>query len=362
LCARLFPIETYIYLKISAASLIDFAKAVLLRAGLTNSQAAAVAEILVEGDLLGHATHGLQLLPAYLQAAIDGNMTCDGDPEVVSDHGSAFVWDGRYLPGPWLITRALDEILSRVETQPVVTAAIRRSHHIGCLAAYLKRGVDRGLVLFLCCSDPSVASVAPHGGTGGVFTPNPMAAGFPTSDGPVCLDISASTTTNGMVGRLNRIGGKLPGPWLIDAQGVATDDPSVMAAGRGGAILPLGGVELGYKGFALGLLVEALTSGLAGFGRADGETHWGASVFLLCIDPEAFGGREAFERETGWLAKACRSAPPRAGGEGVRLPGERGRALREEQLRNGVALHPEILPALEPWAERFGVPMPQPVS
>ena len=349
-------------MKLTVESISAFAEDLLLCAGLTKPQAAAVAEILVEGDLLGHDTHGLQLLPVYLKAAVEGTMTLDGEPEIVSDKGSAFVWDGRYLPGPWLIARALDEMLSRVKERFVVAANIRRSHHIGCLAAYLRSAVDRGLLLVLCCSDPSVASVAPHGGTGGVLTPNPIAAGFPTSSGPVYMDISASTTTNGMVGRLNRIGGKLPGKWLIDAHGVPTDDPSVMAGDRRGAILPLGSVELGYKGFALGLLVEALTSGLAGYGRADGETHWGASVFLLCIDPAAFGGLAAFERETGWLAEACRSAVPRAGGQGVRLPGERGRALREEQLRNGVNLRPEILPALAPWAERFGVPMPQPAS
>jgi LDH2 family malate/lactate/ureidoglycolate dehydrogenase len=349
-------------LKYRSEQLRDFSQNLLVKSGLTNPEAAATAEILVEGDLMGHSTHGLQLLAAYLKSSVEGGMARGGEPEMVSDRGAAFVWDGRYLPGPWLVVRALDEMFLRVAKQAVVAATIRRSHHIGCLAAYLKRATDRGLVLILCCSDASVASVAPHGGTGGVYTPNPIAAGFPTSDGPVWMDICASTTTNGMVGRVNRVGGKLPGKWLVDERGTPTDDPSVMAAGRGGAILPLGGVDLGYKGFALGLLVEALTGGLGGFGRADGETHWGASVFLLCMDPAAFGGSAAFERETGWLAKACRAAPARAGGEGVRLPGERARALRDEQLRNGVALHPETIPALAPWAGRFGVPMPRAMS
>lgn len=341
-----------------SGALTAFAQRLLSRAGLTNIQASIVAEILIEGDLLGHSTHGLQLLPTYLKDAVEGGMTVKGEAQTLSDRGGAFVWDGLYLPGPWLVVRALDEIFSRVAKHAVVAATIRRSHHIGCLAAYLKRATDRGLLLVLCCSDPSVASVAPHGGCGGVYTPNPIAAGYPTAGGPVWMDISASTTTNGMVGRLNRTGGKLAGKWLIDEQGAPTDDPSVMAGGRGGAILPLGGADLGYKGFALGLLVEALTAGLAGFGRADGEKHWGASVFLLAMDPSAFGGSAAFERETGWLAAACRAAPARAGGEGVRLPGERARALREEQLRGGVSLHAEILPALAPWAARFGVALP----
>ena len=138
--------------------------------------------------------------------------------------------------------------------------------------------------------------------------------------------------------------------WLVDNQGNASDDPRVMLGDPPGAILPLGGVEQGYKGFALGLLVEALTSGLAGYGRADGEKGWGASVFMQLLDPAAFGGRERFSRETGWLAQACRTTPVKPGNPAVRLPGERALALRRLQLQAGVALHPEVMPALVAFA------------
>jgi LDH2 family malate/lactate/ureidoglycolate dehydrogenase len=117
-------------------------------------------------------------------------------------------------------------------------------------------------------------------------------------------------------------------------------------------------VDLGHKGFGLGLLVEALTSALAGYGRADGERRWGASVFVQLIDPAAFGGREAFVRETGWLADACRNAPVKPGAPRVRMPGERALKLREQQLADGVALHADIMPGLEPWAKQLRVAMP----
>lgn len=344
--------------RIKAQQLQSFGQALLEKAGLEPEKAATVAGILLEGDLMGHSTHGFQLLAAYLKDAAEGRMTTRGEPEVLSERGAALLWDGRYLPGPWLVVRAMDRLFEKARTHGTATAVIRKSHHIGALAAYMKRATDRGFAVLLTCSDPAVASVAPHGATTPVYTPNPIAAGYPTSAGPVWIDISASTTTNGMVGRLNRLGGKLPGKWLINEKGEATDDPAAMASGSKGAILPLGGMALGHKGFALGLLVEALTSGLGGFGRADGEKRWGASVFLLMIDPEAFGGRAAFERETGWLAEACRAAPPRPGSDGARMPGQRAAALREEQLRLGVALHPEILPALQPWAEEYGIAPP----
>jgi L-lactate dehydrogenase len=117
-------------------------------------------------------------------------------------------------------------------------------------------------------------------------------------------------------------------------------------------------VDLGHKGFGLGLLVEALTSALAGYGRADGERRWGASVFVQLIDPAAFAGREAFVRETGWLAEACRTAPVKPGAPPVRMPGERALRLREQRLAEGVVLHGEIMPALEPWAKKLGVALP----
>jgi len=344
----------------SAAALRGFAAKLLERAGLPGDRAADVADILVEGDLMGHTTHGLQLLGPYLKALEDGVMTRAGDPTVIADRGGSIAWDGNFLPGPWLVLRAMDAAFTRSAEHGVATVAIRRSHHIACLQAYLPRATARGLVMLLMSSDPATGSVAPYGAIAGRFTPNPIAAGFPTGGLPVLIDISASTTTNGLVSRLNRAGKgeRLPGAWLVDNLGNASDDPAVFLTNPPGAILPLGGMDLGHKGFGLALLVEALTSALAGHGRADGEKHWGASVFVQIIDPGAFGGRDAFARETGWLATACRSAPVKPGNPPVRLPGERGLKLHERQLVEGVALHPETMPALVPWAEKLGVPLP----
>lgn len=344
-----------------ATDLQHFANTVLQETGLISHQAECVADILLEGDLMGHGTHGLQLLGSYLKELESGLMTRNGEPAIIADHPAAFTWDGNFLPGPWLIIRAMEAAFERMPTQPVVTGVIRRSHHIACLAAYLKRATDRGFLMLLTCSDPAVKSVAPYGGVAARYTPNPLAVGFPTEGDPVLIDISMSTTTNGMVHRLNRqkSGQHLPGPWLVDNQGNATGDPSVFLTDPPGAILPLGGMDLGHKGFALGLAIEAMTSALGGYGRADGETRWGASVFMQLIDPNAFGGRERFVRETQWFAEACRTTPVKSGNPPVRLPGAHSLALRAEQLANGVALHPEILPSLAPWSEKFGVPLPQ---
>ncbi len=351
------------------AALLDFARSLLAKTGMEADKADCVAELLLDGDRMGHSTHGLQLLPGYLAEIEKGQMALSGQPIVVSDRPAALTWDGQYLPGLWLVREGIREGVKRAKIYGTCTIAIRRSHHIGCLAVYPPLAAAEGMLLLLASSDPMGNSVAPHGALAGRFTPNPIAAGWSTGPDslPVVLDISASTTSNGMTSRLHRLnqadGGnrRLGGDWLVDNQGNATDDPAAFFTKPPGAILPLGGMDLGHKGYALGLLVEALTNGLAGFGRADGSKRWGAGVFLQIIDPEAFGGREAFERETGWLAEACRTAPVKPGNPPVRLPGERGLKLKAEQAQSGIRLHPEILPGLAPWAEKLGVALPGPL-
>lgn len=341
-----------------APALVAFARDLLLRAGLDSDKAAVVAEVLVEGDLLGHTTHGLALLPAYLAEIESGKMTKAGAPDVVADFPVALTWDGRRLPGPWLVRRALEIAMERAATLGLATVSIRRSHHIACLAAYLQRVAERGFMVLLTCSDPNVCSVAPFGGRREVFTPNPLAAAWPTAGDPVILDVSMSITTNALTKRLQAEGKRFPGTWALTATGEPTDDPAALYTKPPGTLLPTGGLDHGHKGYAFALLVEALTGGLAGHGRADAPEGWGATVFVQVMNPACYAGAGAFRRQTERIAELCRATPPRPGFDAVRLPGASGLRRRAEQLAGGVALHPSILPALAPWAEKLAVPLP----
>jgi L-lactate dehydrogenase len=343
-----------------APALARFAYDLFARAGMREDMAHAVAAVLVDGDLLGHTTHGLALAAPYLGELEKGSMAKSGEPSIVREMPAAQTWDGGRLPGPWLTLRALDASIAMASREGTGTVVIRRSHHIACLAAYLKHATDRGVMALVYSSDPVAASVAPFGAVSPVFTPNPLAAGIPTSGDPILLDVSASYTTNGLTGRLHKAGEKLPHPWVQDAHGNATNDPRVLFEEPKGTLLPLGGLEAGHKGYGLALLVEAMTAALTGFGRADPKEGWGATVFVQVLDPAAFGGLDAFRRQMDWLVDACHGATPRPGVERVRLPGERGLTLMREQLAHGLALHPTILPSLEPWAAKLGVAMPSP--
>ena len=146
----------------------------------------------------------------------------------------------------------------------------------------------------------------------------------------------------------------------MDADGALTDDP--WAVKNGGTILPIGGLDHGHKGFGLALLVEALTQGLPGHGRADGESGWGAGVLVLAFAPSRFAGAEAFLRQTTWLAEAARRNRPRDPEKPVRLPGQLAFARKRAAERDGVPLAPVITRALADLAERHGMILPAPRS
>ncbi len=344
-----------------ADALHTMALGLLQAAGLERALAESVARTLLDGDLLGHDTHGLALLAPYLREIEQGRMGTHGDAKELNAKPAAMLWDGLRLPGPWLMQRALDRLIPAASQFGVASLVIRRSHHIACLAVYLMRIAENGMLGIVACSDPNAASVAPFGGTRAVMTPNPIAIGFPTSSGPVLIDISASITTNGMCNRKAAAGETFAEPWLIDANGQASRDPAVLARKPPGTILPIGGLEYGHKGYGLGLTVEALTAGLAGHGRADPPEGWGATVHVTLHDPDAYGGQAEFLRQMDWLANACTDNPPIPGRPPVRLPGSAGLRRRAEQLAAGVALHPSIEPLLQPFCTRLGCAFPAPL-
>ncbi len=334
----------------------DWATRVLAAAGLPKTPAEAVARALVEGDLYGHTTHGLALLPDYVEELNNGGMEKSGEPEVVADAGAIALWDARRLPGLWTTMLAVEDSIRRADKLGMGAVSLRRSHHIGCLAAFLEEPARRGYLVLVFSSDPSAAHVAPYGGRAPVMTPDPIAAGIPREPDPILVDVSMSITAAGWVSRLGKTGRKMPGAWLLDAEGRATDDPAALE--KGGTILPIGGLEYGYKGFSLALLVEALTQAVAGRGRADRPSEWGAGVLVLAFAPARLGGSEAFLRQTNFLAEACLGVPPVDPDRPIRLPGQLALQRKRQAEREGLDLPDVVLNDLRGLAAQSGIPLP----
>ncbi|MDB5797869.1 MAG: Ldh family oxidoreductase [Paucimonas sp.] len=340
-----------------AEALRSAVEAMFRAAGMQADIAASVTASLVDADMMGHSTHGVALAAWYLESIKAGMMTLEGGPDVVADHGACVTWNGRRLPGAWLLSQAIDLAIERVKDLGVVTIVMANSHHTGALAVYMPRLTELGLMAVLACSAPPTRGIAPYGGTKGLLSPNPLAAGIPTDGDPVLLDISASITTMNSTRQLIARGEKYPAMWALDAAGNPSDDPQVVMSG-GGTLLPMGGLDHGHKGYSMALLIEALTQGLPGYGRMDEPGGILMGVYLQVIDPNAFAGVDAYKRQTSWLVDQCRSNPPRPGVERVRVPGEQAMKKKREALAHGVPVAEGAFKSLSEAAARLGVVLP----
>lgn len=341
------------------AALESFGQSLFAAAGMDDDKATSVARLLVLTDAMGRRTHGLAMAPLYLADMAKGGLQPRGEIEVVKDHGSSAVWDAGYLPGLWVMERAIETAMPRAATHGIAAIAIRRTHHVGCLAALVKQAADRGFIAQVYNSEPAAQRVAPYGGTEPLMTPNPFAIGYPGHDHPVLVDICASITTTSMTRQKHAAGEQFEYPWLLDASGRPTCDPSVLEHGDPrGSLQLLGGQEYGHKGFGLSLWVEALSQGLSGHGRKDQPRRWGGNVFLQVIDPDLFAGREAFGEQMDHLSDRCRDNRPIDPSRPVRVPGDQAARSVAAAQRGGITYDASAWKALRTWAVKLGVPMP----
>ncbi|WP_110949288.1 Ldh family oxidoreductase [Pseudomonas bohemica] len=339
-------------------ALEGFACKLLERGGVPKERAIPMAQRMLDADLFGYSTHGLAYMSAYLERIEAGHIRPRAELSVLHDQPNAFSWHAQRAPGAWVMGLAMKELLKRVADQGVVSATIADCSHIGCLQAYLLPLVQKNLLVTLNATNPGIRSVAPFGGRDPVLTTNPVAWGIPTRGTPILIDQCTSVATNTFFRDFATQGRELPAAWLLDSEGEPTLDPAVLQRTPPGSILPLGGLDQGYKGFGLGLMVEAFSLALGGSGRRQSPDMYGQGVFIQVIDPDSFAGRELFLDEMEYLVASCRQSRPRAGSAGVRLPGERAMANRERQLSEGISLSDEIISRLRPWAERFEVAFP----
>jgi LDH2 family malate/lactate/ureidoglycolate dehydrogenase len=330
--------------------------------GLEAPMARAMAARVVDAELLGHRTHGLLFFPAYLERLEKGHIAKGGKHEVLSDTGSVFAWKANRLAGAWMMQLATEELLSRAAKHGVASASIANCSHIGCLQAYLLPFTERGLMVQVAATNPGIFSVAPFGGIDPVLTTNPIAFGIPTSGTPILSDMSTSVASNALFNGYAARDEQLPGQWLLDAEGNPTSDPKALNAKPPGTILPLGGLDFGYKGFGLGLFVEALALALPGYGRAQKPDMFGQGVYVQAIDPAVFSGREHFLKEVDNLVALCKQSRPRKGTDGVRVPGERALRSMKEQNSNGVQVGAGAIQKLEPWLKKTGVNFPEEIA
>ncbi|WP_185960774.1 Ldh family oxidoreductase [Aliidiomarina halalkaliphila] len=344
--------------RVQLAELLQFTEACLTQAGASAEVAKAMAHSLVQGDLLGFRTHGVRRLPYNVKQLQAGRMKGSGEPQILRRRAAIETWDAESLSGLYVAPLAVQRAMSMARTAGTGTVVVKRCEHVASLAAYLQQATDQGLLITMMAATPAQASVAPHGARSPVFSPNPYGMGVPTRGAPILLDMSFSMTAAGKVRQAYDRNERLPWPAIVSGSGEITDNPADYIDGNG-AILPLGGADLGYKGYGLCLMSEIFTLGLSNYGRLqgahDGEMN---TLYVQVTDPEAFGTRDDFLAVTDDLLNRCRKAAAIDPSEPVRIPGERALALAEEQQRTGVLLDELTWPRLQHLAKKLGMEIP----
>jgi LDH2 family malate/lactate/ureidoglycolate dehydrogenase len=351
-------------------ALQPFTHGILRALGAPPDVADEVARHLVRANLSGQDSHGVLRLPQYAGQAERGELVPGNRPRVVKETTSTALVDAQRGFGHYAAHIAVDIVSRKAREHGLAGAAIRHSTHVGRLGEFAERCQERGLVLLMTVgmAGPGVGGVVAHGGRERFFGSNVWAIGVPGTTNPMVFDGSMSSIAVGKVLVAKAAGHALQPECLVDRAGRPSVDPDDYFAG--GAVLPLGGAVAAHKGFGLGL-AAALLGGLsmigddaptlAGASAAPGAPTAGrmAGVFVIAIDPEAFGGVAPYRALVEDCLAALRAVAPAPGGAAVTTPGERSAQQRRERELAGIPLAASTTDELAVLAARLGVAMPE---
>jgi uncharacterized oxidoreductase len=343
-----------------AEPLLNFSRTIFEAAGVPPDEADVVARSLVDANLCGHDSHGVMRVPQYVGFVREGHMVCGVPLTVLRETPAMFAADAGWGLGQVQAYRLLDKLLPKARALGIAGGTLRRCGHIGRLGEYAEWAAARGLAFFgTVNSHGSGRRVAPPGGTAGRISTNPLCLGAPTPGDPLVLDIGTSAVAEGKV-RVNfQKGEPAPEGWLLDHEGKPTTDPATLYNEPRGTILPFGGPQA-YKGFGLGLLLDALAGGLSGGQCSRPEAPLpglGNSVVFTLFDIEYFGGADHFLSETGNLATFVRETPLATGVNAITLPGDPERLTKKKRLAEGIPIADGTWSQITKLAAELGVPV-----
>jgi LDH2 family malate/lactate/ureidoglycolate dehydrogenase len=323
---------------VEASRLREVVTSVLEREGATSDDAAAQAELLVEGDLRGHHSHGVRRLSVLVGRLRNGLVRSGDEPVQRWRTESTLDVDGLSGFGPVVARSAIGAITERAQTTGVAVAMIRNSNHLGMLAPYVEQIAAAGQIGIALTT--SEALVHPWGGARPMVGTNPIGIGVPTAGAPLVLDMSTAAVSMGKVLDHAAQARPIPLGWAVDESGTPTTD--ARAAARG-AVSPFGGP----KGYALALALETLVATLTGSelgsrvrGTLDVEDECTKGDVFVAVSLERLGLAHMLPAVSEYLDEV------RASGNDphtrLDVPGDRARRTRADRLRTGIPLHPDV--------------------
>ncbi len=340
---------------VSAEKLMDVAKALLVAAGASQDEAAVVARYNIGANLVGHDSHGIILIPTYIDRIKAGHIVPQAPWVITQETATTTVIDGNWGFGYVVTDRAMRYTIEKAKTQNVAAATVFRQSHIGRLASYPLLAAGEGMIAMITAdSGRSPKHVAPYGGAKARLGTNPICFAVPSNlDGPLVFDMATSAAAAGKINVATARGDQVPGGWLIDAEGKPSTDPRVLRSG--GALLPLGGTE-GYKGTGLAAIVEILSGLLTGLGFGIEPTgRHNDGCFIAVFKVEAFRSLSTFKQEVTEFAQYLKATPPAQGFTEVFYPGEVEFRKEQDRRKNGVPVEDATWNKLRDLAQGYGL-------
>jgi uncharacterized oxidoreductase len=315
--------------------------AIIEAAGSSKAEADKVASNLVLANLSGHDSHGVGMIPRYVDAVLEGGLQPNSHAKTVLDAGSLLTVDGQRGYGQVVGEEAMQLAMARTRETGSCILALSNAHHLGRIGHFAEMAVAEGFVSLHFVNVQSRPVVAPWGGADGRYGTNPCCIGIPLKGRePFVLDFATSRVAQGKMRVAHNEGRRVEPGLLIDEQGRPTTDPGVVVVpqsnGLFGALMPFGE----HKGYGMAVACELLGGALTGTGTwhrpADTRRSVINGMLAIVIDPQRLGTRTPFETEALAFVDWLKQSPPAPGSDGVLIAGEPERQARAERERDGI--------------------------
>ncbi|MFZ4288313.1 malate/lactate/ureidoglycolate dehydrogenase [Variovorax sp. HJSM1_2] len=337
--------------------------AVLVAAGSSPAEAEKVAGNLVLANLSGHDSHGVGMLPRYVDAVLEGGLSPNTGVKINLDIGSMLALDGQRGYGQVVGEQAMELGMARAKQHGSCIMTLGNAHHLGRIGHFAEMAVAQGLVSMHFVNVLSRPVVAPWGGADGRFGTNPCCIGVPLlGQEPFVLDFATSRFAQGKMRVAYNKGQQAEPGSLIDEHGNPTTDPGVVVVpqsnGLFGALMTFGE----HKGYGMAVACELLGGALTGGGTWHRPTTTARSVYngmlTVLIDPAKLGTQETFTEEARAFVESLRQGPAAPGVDHVQIAGEPERAMRVARAKEGITVDSQTWEEIRAAGQKVGLSVP----